>query len=260
MKKRLVSIILSAVILVALIVMGIYFIFMINTVSVYYNVLSDMGLQYSVEIQEELESLYKGKNILFISEDEAAAVFDKYPYVSEVSIRKVYPNKIAVYAEENAERFAVANSSGGYDMLDKNGLLLSSREKNENYADSYRNILLEGFGEYSEALYKSEQFAAVKVMCEYMHETFGGIRANLSEIKYAAPTSNPANAYFQLTMTEGVIIRIFNPLNMTEEKCVSAVERYLSLSPEDRLYGLITVVEKADDSGELITTYSDFVA
>lgn len=260
MKKRLVSIILSAVILIALIVMGIYFIFMINTVAVYYNVLSGKGLQYSVEIQEELESLYKGKNILFISEDEAAAVFDKYPYVSEVSIRKIYPNKIAVYAEENAERFAVANSSGGYDMLDKNGLLLSSRAENKNYADSYRNILLEGFGEYSEALYTSEQFSAVKAMCDYMHEAFGGIRTNLSEIKYAAPTSNLANSYFQLTMTEGIIIRIFNPLNMTEEKTASAVDKYLSLAPEDRLYGLITVVESADGSGELVTAYSDFVA
>jgi len=260
MKKRLISIILSAVVLIVVIVMGIYFIFMINTVSVYYNVLSDKGIEYSVEIQEALESIYKGKNILFVGEDEAAAVFDKYPYVSEVSIRKVYPNKIAVYAEENAERFAIANSSGGYDMLDKNGLLLSSRDTNENYADSYRNILLEGFGEYSEAFYNSAQFAAVKIMCDYMHEAFGGIRANLSEIKYAAPTSNPANAYFQLTMTEGIIIRIFNPLNITKEKCVSAIDRYLSLSPEDRLYGLITVVENADGSGEIITTYSDFVA
>lgn len=260
MKKRLLSIILSAVLFLIVVVMGGYFIFMIDTVSVYYGVLSDKGVEYSAQIQSALEEAYKGKNLLFVSEDAADEIFAQYPYVKVTSVRKVYPDKLAVYAEENAERFAVANSSGGYDMLDADGQLLSTREKNENYADSYSNILLEGFGEYSSALSKSDEFMAAKQMCDYMHEAFGGIRANVRALKYAAPTSSKADSYFEFTMTEGVIIRISNPFSLTEEKCKGAVERYLSLEPEDRLYGLITVVEDANKAGALIIAYSDFVS
>jgi len=260
MKKRVICIVLSVVIFLAVIVMGIYFVFSIDTVVVYYDVLSDKGIEYSVEIQSELEKAYVGQNIFFAGRTSADDVFKNYPYVKGVSIKKIYPDKIAVYAEEIPERFAVENSSGGYDMLDADGNYLASREANENYADSFRNILLSGFGEYNSAFALGSAFKAVKTICDYMHTAFNGVRANLSGVSYVQPTSSAADAYFELTMTEGVIIRIFTPLNLTEEKCAKATERYLSISPEDRLYGLITVVESADGSGELITTYSDFVA
>lgn len=260
MNKRVLSIILSVAILLAVIVMGVYFVFVIDSVVVYYDVLSEKGVEYSMEIQIGLEEAYRGKNILFVSDKEAIDILEQYPYVKSVSVRKIYPDKIAVYAEENPERFAVENSSGEYDMLDSDGNYLTTRSENENYADSYRNILLEGFGEYASSFNQSEAFKAAKIMCDYMHETFGGVRANLSGIKYVTPTTSEENAYFELSMTEGVKIRIFAPLSSAEEKCKSAVERYLAVSPEDRLYGLITVVEKADGSGELITAYSDFVS
>jgi len=260
MNKRVLSIIISFVILLAVMVMGVHFVFVVDSVAVYYDVISEKGVEYSVEIQVGLEDAYRGKNTLFVSKKEAEAVFEKYPYVKIVSVRKIYPDKIAVYAEENPERFATENSSGEYDMLDSDGNYLASRSSNENYADSYRNILLEGFGEYTSSFNQSEEFKAAKTMCDYMHEIFGGVRANLSGIKYVIPTSSADNSYFELSMTEGVIIRIFAPLSSTGEKCKVAVEKYLSLSPEDRLYGLITVVEKADGSGELVTVYSDFVS
>lgn len=260
MNKRVLSIILSAVVLIAVIVMGVHFVFVVDSVVVYYEVLSEKGVEYSLEIQVGLEDAYRGKNILFVSEKEADSVLSKYPYVKSVSVRKIYPDKIAVYAEENPERFAVENSSGEYDMLDSEGNYLASRSENENYADSYRNILLEGFGEYTASFNQSEAFKAAEAMCDYMHEVFGGVRTNLAGIKYVTPTTSVENSYFELSMTEGVIIRIFTPLSSTDEKCKAVVEKYLSLSPEDRLYGLITVVEKADGSGELITVYSDFVS
>lgn len=260
MRKRVLCLALSFVILIAVIALGTHFVFKVDTVVVYYNVLSEKGVEYSVSIQKDLEEAYIGKNTLFVTEDEADEVLSNYPYVKGVSVRKIFPDKIAVYAEETPERFAVQNSSGSYDMLDEEGTYLSTRESNENYSDGFRNILLTGFGEYSSSFTESEAFEAAKTICDYMHTAFNGVRANLSAISYVHPTSDEADAYFELSMTEGVTVRIYTPLSSTEEKCASVVERYLSLAPEDRLYGLITVVDKADGSGEFITSYSEFLA
>lgn len=260
MRKKVLCLALSFVILIAVIVLGAHFVFMVDTVVVYYNVLSEKGVEYSVSIQKDLENAYIGKNTLFVSRDEADEVLSNYPYVKGVSVRKIFPDKIAVYAEETPERFAVENSSGEYDMLDEDGTYLATRDSNENYADGFRNILLTGFGEYSSDFTSSEAFKAAKQICDHMHTAFDGVRANLSEINYVHPTSDDSDAYFELTMTEGVVIRIYTPLSSTEAKCAAVVESYLSLSPEDRLYGLITAVEKADGSGEFITSYSEFLA
>lgn len=260
MRKKVLSVALSFVILIAVIVLGVHFVFKVDTVVVYYNVLSEKGVEYSESVQTALEKAYIGKNTLFVTRDEADEVLSGYPYIKGVSVRKIFPDKIAVYAEETPERFAVENSSGAYDMLDEDGGYLSTRDANENYADGFRNVLLTGFGEYADGFSSSEAFKAAKIICDYMHTAFNGVRANLSEISYVHPTSAEEDAYFELSMTEGVIVRIYTPLSSTEAKCASATERYLSLSPEDRLYGLITVVEKADGSGDFVTSYSEFLA
>ncbi len=247
----------SFILLFFVVLLGVYTVFSVKDISVYYSVSSEAGKAYSEEIQVELEESFHGKNIFFIREKKISAVFDDFPYIKEISARKVYPNKIVVYAEEEPEFYAVYDNDG-YCMLGEDGSLLAKRRENENYADGYANVLLENFsyegGEFSD----KELFSSVCRMGGYMNEAFGGIRSNVKKIVCVAPTSSRADEYFEIYMTEGVVVKIVAPLSNADEKIARVCEIYLSLNTEEKMYGVITAVDLAEGEGISVTYTSRY--
>lgn len=257
MGRRKLILIPSFAILAFIILLGVYTVFTVNAVSVYYNVASERGLDYSVEIQTKLDELCNGKNIFFINENKVSAVFDDFSYIDEVSIRKVYPNKLVVYAEENVERFAVVSDGNEsvYHMLDGEGKKLGERAENKNNADSFRNILLEGFSYDGKKFADEELMRNIYRMCDVMNELFGGVRSNVLSITYTSPTSKKEDSFIEIKMIEGVKVKLSNPFDKAEKKINKACAFYLSMTTEERLYGMINVVE-LKDGGDISVSYT----
>lgn len=247
----------SFILLFFIVLLGVYTVFSVNYISVYYSVSSDVGKAYAEEIQIKLDENFHGKNIFFIREKKISAVFDDFPYIKEVSIRKVYPNKIIVYAEEEPEFYAVYDNEG-YCMLGEDGSLLAKRAENENYADGYTNVLLENFSYESGEFSDKEIFSSVCRMGSYMNEAFGGIRSNVKRIVYVTPTSSRADEYFEIYMTEGVVVKIVAPLSNADEKIARVCEFYLSLNTEEKMYGVITAIDLAESEGVSVTYTSRY--
>ncbi len=259
MSKRRLVLTTTAIIFLLALVLGVYTVFTVNSVSVYYDVVSENGLKYSKEIQDKLEDKWLGKNILLIKEENVLSVFDEYPYVEEISARKVYPNKIVVYARENTERFAVESADKSYFiMFDSKGDKLGTNSVNKNAADSFRNILLSGFGYDGVSFANEEYFKCVLNMCDIADEVLGGVRTNFERVTLVRPTSLQSEDYIEIGTTEGVVIKIVNPLSGGEEKIRECLKSYLSLKSDERLYGVITAIEKVNGEGVSVTYTSRY--
>jgi len=255
MNKKIWILLSSIFIFICVVAAGTLLLFSVDTVQLYFTDKTSAGLADSGRLSAELDEKFMDKNILFVGEEDVDGIFSSYPYIKKISVEKVYPDKIIIYAEEIEERYAVKNGDS-YDMLDEDFNYLSTNEVNENRADSHSNILLENFGYGDGTFREKEAIASAAEVIGVFDDKLNGVRNNILKIEFSSPTTSREDSYFVLYTVEGVEIRIFSPLSSAEKKAEGAAEKYKELSVEEKMYGIITVVENKLDGGRITVSYT----
>lgn len=256
MKKRLViTTVVAFFLLVAILAAALNTIFTVTHVRTDFSTYSEAGKEEAATLREELDA-YIGKSTTFLDLEEVASTVEKYPYFHLEKIEKQYPTTIYLRILERKETFSVAEQGGGYADYADNGVFLRTAETCENRAGG-DNILLTGFAftrSGEPAVFKGTYAEEVRLAAEAFRERLGEVRANIVSIELVRKTSDARNDFFRIHTREGVVIDLGNPASLAADKARLAVERYLSLGDEDRIFGYITVLDGND--GKLYSDYT----
>ncbi len=204
-----------------------------------------------------LNKEYLGDNILFVREEKVVSYFDSYPYLEVKGFKKTYPGKLELFIEEKTERYAFKVEGNGetvYYMASAQGEILRESKENVNNVDGGENFLIEGLRYSAESKFSGDgNLDTVLTVCAKMEELTGGIRHCLKSITVKVDATGTE---FTVHTYEGVTIRIDAPAEKTEEKVEKAINFYLNLSTEDKLFGEIFVFERLDQAGEVGITHT----
>ena len=253
MQKKLLTIILTALLFFSAVALGSATVFRVDEVAVVATVVSEEATTDVAELQNELLAIYKGEGIFSVKRRDMSEIMEEYSYLRVVEFRKAYPNKIIVTVEEEAEVYAVEKEDGGYYILGAAGAILALRDTSKNRLDDMDNIVIKGVslsGEKGGVLSGDDCWDNVLSLCQEMDKMLGGIRSNVLSVEVL--TRSPETLY-KFTMTEGVKIYVGNPTVMTEEKVKKAINEYMALSNEQRMTGRITV---RDAEGQVFVAYA----
>ena len=251
-KKVILSTIVSFVLLFAVVAAGLNAIFTVTVVHSDFSVYSDDARAETEELKQKLDK-FVGKSSTFLDLSSVEKAVEDFPAFRVTQIKKKYPEAIVVSISERKETYAF-EVEGGYAILDEDGYYLYEKKANINRIDQKENILLEGFefsvsnrefvkGEYAEMLFQ---------IFGVFRETLTEIRANVIGASFIKASSS--TAYLHIRMREGVVINLYAPAQMSEEKSKVAVEKYLSLTDLQRVEGTISVVYTS--AGKLNVDYS----
>ena len=245
-KKSIWVIILTAVVFVAIVVLGVFTVGRVERVEVQAKLISKEAETEAGALRERLIEAYKDKHSFSVESDKAQAIMTEFPYFRMTSFRVVFPDKIAVKIEEDDEVFAVATESGKYCLLGLDGTVLGERETIKNRSDGGDNILLTGVtvSESRGEKAQGDGFAELLAFCSRVSAVVDGIRSNVSEVSVTEMAVGEIT--MTLTMKEGVKVLVNNPKEQTDEKALKAMECYLALSDGARLTGEIWVVTGVD--------------
>lgn len=250
-KKALLLSAIGLVLLGAVIAAALNAVFTVTDIVVDYSPVSSAGIKESFELQEILDQKYVGKSTTFLDLEDVEASISEFPAFKLLSIEKIFPRKVSIRLSERKETYAFRKEDGMYAILDEDGAYLYDKETNENRRGG-ENILLEGFplstvssGELPSGDYFQEAHLFVSVFLKGL----SNVRSNLASIRLTG-TENPlaGSHLFRLQMREGLIIDVYGPKISTEEKAESALEKYLSLSDAQRLYGFFDIIDALDGS------------
>jgi hypothetical protein len=254
--KTIWTIVLTAVLFLSLATLGVTSVYRIDTVTLNASVVSEEANAEAVLLQSKLEEVYDKKSSFSVDETEAEELLAEFPHFRLTGFEKAYPNRIIISITEDAEVYAVSAGGDAYYILSEDGMVLGLRDSYTNRLDNADNVLLKGLqviGEKGAYLSGDECLASLLTFCRKASDTLSGIRRNVVSVEVVRNTSVLEEARFKVTMREGVKIYIGNPMRLTEEKARQAMEKYLSLSDEERLVGRIAV---SDKDGEVIVSYS----
>ena len=95
-KKTVLTVILTALIVLSAAVLGVANVFRVDGVVVNAPMVSDAAKAEAEALQEELAMVYQGENTLFANEAKAEEVFAKYPYFRLTSFEKEFPNILVI--------------------------------------------------------------------------------------------------------------------------------------------------------------------
>jgi hypothetical protein len=158
-----------------------------------------------------------------------------------------------ISVREGEEVYAVAQADGeNYYILDENGTVLEIRENSQNRVDGSENVFITGSpalalsGEKGKTIVGDECLAYLFDFCKTASEKLNGIRVNVSSISVLRPASATEETLFKLSMREGVVVYVRNPILDTVLKAQKAIDEYLSLSDGQKLKGAILVDDGTD--------------
>ncbi len=246
--KILLTTAIGLVLLIAVIAAALNAVFTVTDVTVRFSALSEEGIADSYTLQAELEEKFVGSSTTFLDLDEVAEIVGKYPAFRLEELKKDFPRTLALSLSERKETCAFFRN-GRYAVLDDEGLFLYEKDQNVNRRHG-ENVLLEGFsltaGEPGTAV-TGEYFKEVLIICNVFAERLDDIRANLTSIRLI-PTDNAIEGkyFFRLHLKEGVYVDVYDPEHLTEGKAMAVLDKYLSLSDAERLYGFYDVVDSVD--------------
>lgn len=229
------------VILIAVLTAALNAVFTVTKVEVIWSVRSEEGERESVALQAELESSYLGKSTTFLKLDDVTATVAGYPSFEIVSLKKGYPQRLLLEISERKELFAFLQENGSYGILDTQGSYLYDRETSENRAGG-SNILLEGFSfSVKDGEVTGEYLAELVAIANVFAQDYDNIRANIVSVTLLSHYMG--YDYFRVRMQEGVYFDVYTPKNNTALKAAAALEKYASLSYEERLYGYFDLID-----------------
>lgn len=242
--KVILSVAVGLLLLGAAIAAALNAVFTVTDIRVNYSILSPDGGRDSYALQKKLEESFVGKSTTFLALDDVRAAAEEFPCFKVEKTEKKFPRTVVMEISERRELYAVPLDAGKFAVLDEDGNYLYDKAENVNRRGG-ENVLLAGFalqtaGSGVTGSYYPEALAFLNVFSERL----GDIRANIVSLTLT-PTGNPlaGNVYFRLQMREGVYIDVLNPEHLTEQKAVAVLEKYLSLSDVQRLYGFFDVVD-----------------
>ncbi len=286
MKSGKMIILYSAIIFIVAGIIGFNLVCSITNFNVDYQLASKQAIKSAESLQEKLD-VYLNENLVFFDENKIEPIFDEFEYLELVSVKKIYPNQLALVVKEKTETYAIKTNSG-YAMLDVDGRIISEREVNENNIDSVANILIEiqlfntvEESEGTEVVFTNkvsfDSFNIDDNVCSLdnrytdclsnlfeftsiLDVAFDGIRSNIK----AATIYKHENLnlyYYSFITTEGVSLEVdvpsFISLDGTQEndkdylKTIAPIvnDYYVSLADADKLYGRIVVEPKLNTEG-----------
>lgn len=248
MNKKLVVIILSAIVFLSCAVLGISTVYRVEKVTVEASLVSEEAKAKSASLQQDLETFYERESIFFTDEKKADEVLQGYPYFRLVGFEKIYPNRILFKIIENAEVYAVMNATGdGYYILGEDGSMLDEREDTVNSLTGAENVLLENVQvtcQNGQIPQGDEHFLPMLDLARFLSRELGGIRSNV--VKIEVFVESPETIY-RVTMREGVKLYLGNPSERVEEKVKLAMNKYMALTYEEKLTGRIVVSERGEE-------------
>ncbi len=241
MKKKVLTILLTVVLFLSAVALGVSSVFRVDEVTVSVTLLSEQGRAQATQIQTALKKRYARDSIFSVDDGKAKALVKEYPYFRLTGFSKKYPNTLALRMVEERETYAVAKGEGMYYILSESGRVLDTRMSIKHNRDGADNLLMKGIAvEGSIASDPSgEGFAPLLAFCQAVDTSLGGIRANALYVEYVTGET----PYFLLVMREGVRVLAYDPTDLPAEKGKEAVNKYLSLSDEERKGGKITVYD-----------------
>ncbi len=251
-KKRVVTVILTVLIVLSAAVLGVANVFRVDSVIVNAPMVSDAAKAEAEALQKELNETYQGANTLFANAQTAEEVFAKYPYFRLTGFSKEFPNVLVIEATEDAEVYAVEAGAEGYYILSESGTVLGVRSTPTNRADGAENILVTGVGisgALGEKAVGEDGLQEILALTKRMSELLGGVRSNLVSVE---TVRHGSVTQLTLRMREGVTVYVIKPESFTLQKAELLTEKYLSLSDSQRLTGSIVVT---DDKAQPLVSY-----
>ena len=128
------------------------------------------------------------------------------------------------------------------------GTVLGERSDPTNRLDGTRNVLIKGLnvvGEKSGKLTGDEAANALLGACKAVSSKLNGVRGNVKQAEVLFRTDTEDGLVVGFTMQEGVKIYVYDALNLVEKKAMEGLNKYLSLSVEQKTYGMIMVYTNA---------------
>ncbi len=239
MKKKLLTIVLTALLLLSMAALGVSTVFRVEKVSLVARLTPQAGVTAET-LQEELKKAYAKDSIFAVNDKKAEKVIAGYPYLRIISFKKGYPNGLTVTVVEDTETYAV-EATGGYYILNAQGIVVEFRAQANNREDNAPNVLVKGLtvaGRVGSTLSGDNAWGSMLALCDSVDVALGGIRRNVTVAEVYGRTPQ---CFYRLTMAEGVKIYIADPDVLTQEKGRAAIEKYLSLLDTERMTGRITV-------------------
>ena len=248
MKKKVVLMTtIGLVILIAVISAALNAMFTVTRVEVNWLTCSEAGESEAIALQKKLEDKFVGKSTTFLKLDDVKTAVEENPCFEMISSKKNFPQKVVLEVVERREVFAFRRESGSYAVLDANGRYLYDREQNVNRTGG-ENVLLEGFALSAEVPGESvsgEYFAEIAALTNAFAQRYDNVCANVLSVTLKQHAME--GDYFRIVMREGVYFDIYTPKNKTEAKVAAALEKYASLSYEEKLYGCFDLMDLSTD-------------
>ncbi len=252
MKKKLLTIVLTAVLLLSVATLGLSTVFRVKSVTLKANLTAHSAVS-AEELQAALQAEYERDGTFFVNDKKAKAIVAaKSPYLRVTGFEKSYPSGITITVSEDVEAYAV-ETAGGYYILSREGILIEKRGSAQREGTLSPNVVVKGVvvsGKVGDTLLGDPAWAPMFALCTSVDDALDGIAKNVTtaEVFMRAPESA-----FLLTMREGVTIRVMDPEELTSEKGVVAVAAYNALTDVERTTGYIHV--STDGSGKAVASY-----
>lgn len=253
MRKKFWVILLTAIFFLTGAVLGVSVVYRVDLVTLEASLVSEEADAEAEILQDRLEEVYEKKSIFFAGDAEAKEVMKDFPYFRITGFEKSYPNRLIIKITEDAEIYAVERAEQGYYILGEDGMVLGVRDTHINPLTGAESVLIKGVtvtGENGAVPTGDEHFDGALALCKKLSALFGGIRSNIVSVEVFSRT--PETIY-RVTTREGVKIYFGAPTEQMEEKAEAAVNKYLSLTNEEKLSGRIVVSETA---GRIFTSYA----
>ena len=251
MKYKRLLIILSSVVAFAFAVLIFVALFSVKDVTVRYSVYGTR-----VEGVEQALSVYKGKNLLFISESDIEKTIKEKMTLKIDSVKKVYPSSIEVSVSSRQERFAIETGEGDYYVVDEEYAVVARRDGLENYADALENILVT-FDVNEKPTVELNKYLDMSdpsiVALAAVAAGFDSPRDVIESI-LIVETAEKGNVRITVQTRIGVQIVIFKAYENADLKMQAAVAKLGTLSDGDKLVGKIECLMLADGSISAVYT------
>ena len=239
--KKIVTIILTLVVFFTAAFLGVSAVYRIEEVTLVLDHVSMPALEEAAALKESLEKAYLKRSTIGADDTAAKEEIAKFSYFRLTGFKKDYPGRLVITAKEDAEVYAVRRGDL-YEICSASGAVLSLRESAKNRADGKDNLFVEGLSA-TENFSLSPAYAILKTL----DEKFGGIRANVTEVRLGSPASD--FYYLDVSFREGVKARIYTPDSRPEGKAEELYVYYAEkLTVAQRTKGAIYVPENGNAS------------
>lgn len=264
-KKKIVAIILSVVLFLAIAVLGAANVYRIDSVSLLSSTISEQAKEEAEQLEDKLNDVYVGGNTLFVDREAADIVLEDFPYFRIVSFKKELPNHLVIEVKEDEEMFAVALNDAKTDfaVLGVDGVYLGRRSTTENRIGEYHNILVTGLsfdgdlGKVVSGNVLADGFVKIIKSMAAAEGMNGSLRGNVlsMDVSVPAPSDNPIDRETLLTilMREGLVVKVKDFEVNSVRKAQKLMQVYFDLPDNEKLTGTLTILEGVD--GRILANY-----